>query len=222
MEGGPTPEFLLRAYADGYFPMAESRHDADLRWFNPEARGILPLDAFHVPRRLARLMRRRPFRISVNEAFGAVIRACAEREDTWINDTIIALYTDLHERGFAHSVECWQSPLPTPLPCTGEGSQREALAGEGDLVGGIYGIALGGAFFGESMFSRAPNASKAALAYLANLLKEAGYTLFDAQFVNAHLRQFGAMEISREEYLERLKAALSSPPNDGVWHRIMD
>jgi leucyl/phenylalanyl-tRNA---protein transferase len=186
-----TPDLLLAAYASGYFPMAESRESQDLRWFYPETRGIIPLDAFHVPEKLAKLIRQRPFEITVNSAFGEVITACAARKDTWINDTIIDLYCQLHEIGFAHSVECWQ---------------------EETLAGGLYGIAIGGAFFGESMFSRTSGASKVALAYLVNMLTSAGYTLLDTQFVNPHLKQFGTIEIPRDEYLKRLREALAIRP----------
>ncbi len=186
-----TAELLLSAYAHGYFPMAESRHAPELLWFHPERRGIIPLNAFHVPRRLERWLRRHPFTITTNRAFRNVITACAKREDTWINDTIIALYCELHAIGYAHSIEYWQDEK---------------------LMGGMYGVALGGAFFGESMFSRAPNASKAALVHALRMLRDAGYALFDTQYVNEHLKQFGGMEISREDYLERLAAALAMEP----------
>lgn len=186
-----TADTLLAAYADGYFPMAKSRDDPQLYWFHPEQRGVLPLETFHVPVRLARFMRKRPFTVTVDKAFADVIRACAVREDTWINNTIIALYCELHERGFAHSVECWR---------------------EDTLVGGVYGVALGGAFFGESMFSRTTNASKVALVHLVELLKKTGYRLLDTQYVNDHLKQFGAEEIAREEYMRRLDEALNAPP----------
>ena len=183
---------LLNAYANGYFPMAMSRDDDELHWFNPEARGIIPLDAFHIPRSLARCMRKNPFRITTDTAFPQVIEACAsEHDDTWINGPIVQLYCELWEQGFAHSVECWRDEK---------------------LVGGIYGVAIGGAFFGESMFSRVPNASRVALVHLVELLKQGGYTLFDTQFVNDHLKQFGVVEIPREEYLERLRAALLLSP----------
>jgi leucyl/phenylalanyl-tRNA--protein transferase len=181
-----TPQMLLNAYANGYFPMAEHAEDAELYWFNPRMRGVLPL-ALHVPRRLARFMRTHPFEITVNRAFPQVIAGCAERESTWINARIIALYCQLWQSGFAHSVECWRG---------------------GALVGGIYGVALGGAFFGESMFSRMPNASKVALVHLAGLLRTAGYTLFDTQYMNEHIRQFGVIEITQEEYMGKLSAAL--------------
>ncbi|MDE3060063.1 MAG: leucyl/phenylalanyl-tRNA--protein transferase [Pseudomonadota bacterium] len=182
-----TAELLLAAYASGYFPMAESRNGMELHWFYPESRGIIPLDGFHVPRSLARLIRKNPFQVTVDKAFPEVIRACAEREETWINDTIIRLYCELHEKGYAHSVECWKDDA---------------------LAGGLYGVALGGAFFGESMFSRASGASKIALVHLVQWLKRSGYRLLDTQFTNDHLQQFGVIEIPREEYLLRLKEAL--------------
>lgn len=190
-----TWEMLLNAYASGYFPMAPSRTSAQIHWFYPEKRGIIPLDKFHIPASLAKLCRKKPFAITTDDAFPEIIRACAEinatRKETWINDTIIRLYCELAQRGYAHSVECWQNSI---------------------LVGGLYGVALGGAFFGESMFSRVPNASRVALVHLVRLLKEAGYTLLDTQFVNEHLKQFGVMEIPRKEYLERLEKALKIKP----------
>lgn len=195
-----TAEQLLTAYANGYFPMAESREASELRWYHPEQRGIIPLEAFHVPKSLAKFLRKNPFTFTTDRAFPEVIRACAdtERDGTWINDDIIALYCELHERGFAHSVECWKDDL---------------------LVGGLYGVALQGAFFGESMFSRASNASKAALVHLVELLKKAGYALLDTQFTNDHLQQFGVIEIPREEYMERLEIALQKIPLS-CWNNI--
>ncbi len=187
-----TCELLLNAYANGYFPMAKSKDDPEIYWFYPEQRGILPLDDFHVPVSLAKFIKKHPFEITTNKAFVDVISSCAERdEDTWINDRIMQLYCQLHDMGFAHSVECWR---------------------EGALVGGLYGVSLGGAFFGESMFSRETNASKAALVHLVELLKASGYTLLDAQYVNEHLKQFGITEIPREEYLQLLKDALAVIP----------
>jgi leucyl/phenylalanyl-tRNA---protein transferase len=189
-----TTELLLQAYANGYFPMAESRDAKQLYWFYPEKRGIITLDGFHVPSTLAKFLRKNPFTVTVDKAFPEVIRACAERsDDTWINEEIIALYSALHEQGFAHSVECWENNI---------------------LVGGLYGVALAGAFFGESMFSRTPNASKVALVHLVKLLKDAGYTLLDTQYVNDHLKQFGVVEIPRAEYLKRLEAALKIKVKD--------
>ena len=180
-------EVLLRAYAYGVFPMAESRDDPQLYWIDPEARGILPLENFHVPKRLRRTIRQQPFDVRIDTAFRETMLGCAEsapdRDGTWINDKIVKLYCELHERGRAHSVECWQGSL---------------------LVGGLYGVSLGGAFFGESMFSRATDASKVALVYLVARLIRGGYRLLDTQFVTSHLSQFGAVEISRDEYRVRL------------------
>lgn len=192
-----TPELLLNAYAQGYFPMAESRTSPELFWFSPEDRGILPLDGFHIPRSLQKFMRHCPYRLTVNKAFTDVICACGQtprshESGTWINDSIIQLYTELHQLGYAHSVECWQG---------------------NDLVGGLYGVSLGGAFFGESMFSRTENASKLALVALVEILREAGYTLLDTQYVNPHLRQFGVVSIPKADYLQRLNNALSVSPN---------
>jgi leucyl/phenylalanyl-tRNA--protein transferase len=191
-----TPQLLLSAYAQGLFPMADSREGKTLRWYSPELRGVLPLEDFHVPKSLAKFLKKNPFRYSVNHCFREVITACAARDETWINDDIIALYCELHALGFAHSVEVWGHPSP--------------INGQEDrLLGGLYGVALGSAFFGESMFSRAPNASKAALVELVGRLKEKGYTLLDAQYVNEHLLQFGIQEMPREEYLRCLEAALA-------------
>lgn len=186
---------LLTAYAGGYFPMAETRNAQEIFWFHPQKRGILPLESFHIPHSLAKALRQQPFEITPDKAFEQVIRACAEphpeRPETWINDDIIALYTALHRMGHAHSIECWQ---------------------QGKLVGGLYGVTLGGAFFGESMFSRTTNASKAALVETVRRLKTAGYSLLDTQYVNPHLKQFGCIEIDRSNYMERLKKALELDP----------
>lgn len=187
-----TPSMLITAYANGYFPMAPSADSADIHWFYPESRGILPLDDFHVPRSLTKFLKRKPFTYTTNRCFDEVIRACTQRKgDTWINQPIMDLYSALHRQGSVHSVECWQGDM---------------------LAGGLYGVALGGVFFGESMFTRSENASKAALVYLVELLKNAGYTLLDAQYVNDHLKQFGIVEISREDYLQRLERALEIKP----------
>ncbi len=191
---GITPELLLRAYANGIFPMAESAGTGELFWVDPERRGVLPLDAFHLPRRLRRTLRSGLFEVRCDEAFAAVLRGCAapaqDRPRTWINEEIIRLYTALFEAGFAHSVETWR---------------------DGELVGGLYGVALGGAFFGESMFSRVTDASKVALAHLVARLKLGGFTLLDTQFVTEHLQQFGTREIARVQYHRRLAAALAQP-----------
>jgi leucyl/phenylalanyl-tRNA--protein transferase len=187
-----TPEILLRAYAAGIFPMSETRDDDELFWVDPEYRGIIPLSGFHVPRKLKKFVRARPFEVHLNRDFESVMHACAEsgegRHETWINKEIIRLYTGLHRMGHAHSVECWL---------------------EGELVGGLYGVSLKGAFFGESMFSRVRDASKVALVYLVALLNHGGYSLLDAQFVTDHLRQFGAFEIPRKRYHDFLDKALA-------------
>src|SRR5216684_8574853 len=186
-----TPDILLEAYAAGIFPMAESADDPELFWVDPNRRGIVPLEAFHVPRRLKRVLRRSSFAVRVDTAFAAVIRGCAEasetRKATWINEEIVQLYSALFERGAAHSVECWH---------------------EGELVGGLYGVSLGAAFFGESMFSRVSEASKVALVELVARLRRGGYRLLDTQFLTPHLAQFGAIEISRARYHRLLAEAL--------------
>jgi leucyl/phenylalanyl-tRNA---protein transferase len=186
-----TPELLLRAYAAGIFPMAEDAEDRDVFWVDPEQRGVLPLDKFHLPRRLRRIIRHDLFEVRCDSAFREVVRGCAEprpeRPKTWINDEIVRLYSELFELGFAHSVECWHG---------------------GALVGGLYGVALGGAFFGESMFSRVSEASKVALAQLVARLRRGGFRLLDTQFVTAHLERFGAIEIPRRQYHRELAAAL--------------
>lgn len=188
-----TPELLLRAYAAGLFPMAERREDASLFWVDPEARGILPLDRFHLPRRLARTVRSDRFQVRIDTAFIETIRACAApaegREQSWINDEIVSLYSALYARGHAHSVECWRADK---------------------LVGGLYGVSLGGAFFGESMFSIERDASKVALVHLVARLIRGSFTLLDTQFLTAHLAQFGAVEISRAEYLALLDHAIAT------------
>lgn len=183
-----TPEIVLQAYRMGVFPMAEARDAPEIKWYEAGKRGVLPLDRLHVPRRLVRRIRQRPYRITFDRAFDGVIRGCADtRRDTWINDEIISLYNALHDQGHAHSVEAWDGDV---------------------LAGGVYGISLGGAFFGESMFSVRTDASKIALVHLCARLKSLGYALFDTQFVNEHLKQFGVEEITREEYLQRLAPAL--------------
>lgn len=183
---------LLNCYRRGVFPMADSREDMRLFLMDPDLRGVLPLERFHVPKRLRKTVRQDPFRVTVDTAFNRVIEACAEphptRPATWINDPILNLYGALHRKGYAHSVECWTE--------------------EGDLVGGLYGVALGGAFFGESMFSRATDASKVALVHLVARLKIGGFELLDAQFHNPHLEQFGLEEISRDEFRAKLWRAL--------------
>lgn len=190
-----TPALLLRAYAMGIFPMADGPGPDAIGWYDPPHRGILPLDGFHVPRSLAKIARRGRYRLTVDRAFETVMRACAEptpdRPDTWINDTLVAIYTQTHEIGHAHSVEVWD---------------------EDRLVGGLYGVSLGAAFFGESMFSRVPNASKLALVHLVDRLKAADYRLLDTQFTNPHLLQFGCVEIPRAAYHRLLRDALDYGP----------
>lgn len=186
-----TPELLLRAYAAGIFPMAQSRHDRNVFWVDPKMRGILPLDHFHVPHSLRKVVRKGLFEIRFNTAFEQVITFCAQsvkgRRETWINGEIERVYTQLHRMGFVHSVETWI---------------------ENRLVGGLYGVALGAAFFGESMFSRATDASKVALVYLVERLRAGGFQLLDTQFVTDHLRRFGATEVPVRQYLVMLEDAL--------------
>ncbi|MGF1605782.1 MAG: leucyl/phenylalanyl-tRNA--protein transferase [Rhodothalassiaceae bacterium] len=187
-----TPELVLRAYACGLFPMADDRHAEEMFWVDPERRGVLPLDQFHLARSLKKAIRQDRFVVTADEAFDQVILACAEarpgRESTWINDEIIRLYTELNRLGAAHSVECWQN---------------------GRLVGGLYGVDLAGAFFGESMFHRTTDASKVALAHLVARLSAGGYCLLDCQFITGHLASLGAIEISKASYRRQLKQALS-------------
>lgn len=182
-----TPELLLNAYATGIFPMAETRDDPDIFWVDPRRRGIFPLNGFHLSRSLSRRMRRWPHGVSVNRAFAAVVDGCADREETWINAEIRSLYIALHRMGHAHSLEIWE---------------------EDELVGGVYGVTLGAAFFGESMFSRRTDASKIALAYLVDRLRQGGFTLFDTQFLTPHLASLGAVEVTRAEYHRQLEKAL--------------
>jgi leucyl/phenylalanyl-tRNA--protein transferase len=187
-----TPDLLVRAYAAGVFPMAESADDPELFWVDPRRRGILPLDAFHIARRLRRVVRRRIFEIRVDSAFEDVVRACAEasekRPNTWINDEIVRLYAALFARGAAHTVECWH---------------------DGKLAGGLYGVSLGAVFFGESMFSRENEASKVALVHLVARLRLGGFRLLDTQFLTPHLARFGGIEISRARYRRLLAEALT-------------
>jgi leucyl/phenylalanyl-tRNA--protein transferase len=187
-----TPDLLLRGYAAGIFPMAESSGAQEIYWYDPDPRGILPLDKLHLPRKLRKIVQHGTYRITVDTAFNEVLAACARpapgREATWLSDEIAAAVKELHRLGFAHSVEAWQ---------------------DNALVGGLYGIAVGGAFFGESMFSTADNASKVALVHLVARLAAGGFTLLDTQFVTAHLKQFGALEITRVDYRDLLKKALA-------------
>jgi len=195
-----TPEVMLRAYAVGIFPMAQSAEDDRLVWFDPDPRGILPLDSFHLSARMARTVRTTPFRITADTDFAGVIDGCAgggeDRPSTWINGKIRALCLELHRMGYAHSVEVWQDE---------------------ELVGGLYGVALRGAFFGESMFSRARDASKIALVHLVARLIHGGFSLLDIQFVTDHLAQFGAVEVPRQIYRRRLAQALQL---DGDFQRL--
>lgn len=194
MHGQPilTPAILLRAYAEGIFPMAERRGDPELFWVSPEMRGTVPLDAFHVPKRLARTVKSDRFAVTADRAFADVMRACAEptpdRPESWINDEIVRLYTALHAAGHAHSIECWR---------------------DGKLVGGLYGVKLGAAFFGESMFTRERDASKVALVHLVARLRRGGFALLDTQFLTAHLARFGTIEIPRAQYHTLLARAIS-------------
>jgi leucyl/phenylalanyl-tRNA---protein transferase len=188
------PRELLACYARGIFPMADAREDARIFLIDPERRGVMPLDRFHISRRLARTVRADRFEVRVDTAFAEVVGACAEaapgRLETWINGPIERLYNQLHAQGHAHSVEAWQ---------------------DGELAGGLYGVAVQGAFFGESMFSRRTDASKVALVHLVARLIAGGFTLLDAQFLTEHLAQFGAEEIPRREYRRRLAQAMRAP-----------
>lgn len=199
-----TPDIILRAYSVGVFPMAESAEDPNLHWVEPEKRGIIPLDAFHVSTKMRRFVRREEYRVSVDEDFPAVIAACAaprmDAQETWINGTIRTLYTSLFEAGYCHSVEV-----------------RNA---EGALVGGLYGLALGGAFFGESMFHLERDCSKLALIHLVARLKAGGFTLLDTQFITDHLRQFGAVEIPKRLYRKLLDAALDQEADFHIWPQV--
>ncbi|HTL45325.1 MAG TPA: leucyl/phenylalanyl-tRNA--protein transferase [Vicinamibacterales bacterium] len=181
-------EILLAAYASGWFPMAVA--PGEIRWYSPDPRGIIPFDRFHVPSRLARVVASGRFEIRIDADFAGVMRGCAERrgpEGTWIDEEIVESYVALHDAGFAHSVEAWQ---------------------QGRLVGGLYGVALGGAFFGESMFHRVADASKVALVALVERLRAKGFLLLDTQWVTEHLQQFGALEIPRRRYLKLLAQAI--------------
>lgn len=184
------PDLMLRAYAAGLFPMAASRHGRELHWMDPDPRGVMPLDGFHISRSLRRRLLSGRFTVTVDTDFAGVLDGCADRAETWINAEIRALYLALHRRGFGHSLEV-----------------REGEA----LVGGVYGVALGGAFFGESMFSRRTDASKVALAWLVDRLRAGGFTLFDTQFLTPHLASLGGVEIPRAAYKAQLATALQQP-----------
>jgi leucyl/phenylalanyl-tRNA--protein transferase len=186
-----TPDLLLQAYRIGVFPMGERRDDPKLYWLDPRRRAVLPLDGFHLPHRLARTVRAGHFTVTADTAFAETVRACAEprpgHPESWINEPIVELYTELHRRGHAHSVECWN---------------------DGHLVGGLYGVSVGAAFFGESMFTRQRDASKVALVHLVARLIIGRFRLLDCQFMTEHLRGFGAIEIAREEFRPLLAAAI--------------
>jgi len=188
-----TPQVLLKAYACGIFPMAESATDPGLFWVEPELRGVIPLDAFHVSRSLRKELARARFELRVDTAFAEVIAACAAetptRPKTWINHRIVRLYTGLHRLGHAHSVECWR---------------------DGELAGGLYGVRLGAAFFGESMFARQTDASKVALVHLVARLRAGGFRLLDTQFTTPHLKRFGAVDVPKARYAEMLRQAIAA------------
>lgn len=183
-----SPELLLQGYRLGVFPMA--MENDSIEWFSPDPRAILPLEDFHVPHALRRVLRKRVFETRINNAFSEVIEACAKREDTWINREIIESYTQLHELGYAHSVETWK---------------------QGRLAGGLYGVAVGGAFFGESMFHHVTDASKIALVALMDHLRARKFVLLDTQWLTPHLEQFGGIKISRNHYLRLLRRAVELP-----------
>ena len=191
-----TPQILLKAYCCGIFPMADSAEDPSIFWVEPEYRGILPLDKFHIPRSLKKTLRRQIFEIRINTKFNVVVDKCAEetdgRDKTWINSQIRHLYAELHEMGYAHSVEAWNN---------------------NHLIGGLYGVSVGGAFFGESMFSRQSDASKICLVHLVERLKMRGFSLLDTQFTTSHLERFGTIEISKEAYLVLLETAIAQKIN---------
>ncbi|MCW0979627.1 leucyl/phenylalanyl-tRNA--protein transferase [Agrobacterium sp. BT-220-3] len=191
---GITVDILLRAYSAGLFPMADSADDPELFWVEPEMRGIIPLNDFHISKSLAKAMRKKPFEIRFNTAFEAVMAGCAaeapDRPSTWINTTIRTLYTELHQIGHAHSVEAWEGK---------------------ELVGGLYGVSLGAAFFGESMFSRRTNASKICLVHLVERLRTSGFVLLDTQFTTEHLKTFGAIDVPKQDYAKMLDLAVNRP-----------
>jgi leucyl/phenylalanyl-tRNA--protein transferase len=189
------PDLLLRAYAIGVFPMSDSREADEVFWVEPRRRAILPLDGFRMSRSLRKTIRSGEYRVTRDTAFAEVVRRCAEREETWINADIEESYQRLHERGHAHSVECWHG---------------------NELVGGLYGVNLGAAFFGESMFSVRRDASKVALAWLVARLRVGGYVLLDCQFMTDHLRSLGAIEVTQKDYLALLESALSAGAPDGT------
>ncbi|UZD91765.1 leucyl/phenylalanyl-tRNA--protein transferase [Cognatishimia activa] len=186
--GTITPEMLMRAYAMGVFPMSEHRNDPEIFWVDPKRRGVLPIQDFHISRSLAKRIRQGGFSVTLNKDFEGVLDGCADRDDTWINTEIRSLYIALHNKSQAHSIEVWSE--------------------DGNLIGGVYGVTLGAAFFGESMFSHARDASKIALAYLTTHLDQCGFKLFDTQFLTPHLQSLGAEELSRDDYHDRLAKAV--------------
>jgi leucyl/phenylalanyl-tRNA--protein transferase len=190
-----TPELLRHGYSIGVFPMAEHRDDPEVFWVDPKLRGVMPLQGFRISRSLARTMRRGGFNIRIDSDFTGVVLGCAARADTWISDEILSKYNRLHEMGHAHSLEIFH---------------------DGELSGGVYGVVLGAAFFGESMFSRRTDASKIALAYLVDHLTQAGFTLFDTQFITTHLASLGGVEITRAQYKRQLKEAIDLPAEFGA------
>jgi len=192
-----TPDLLIRAYANGVFPMGDDATGA-VRWHAPDPRAHLPLDDFHVPHNLRRRVRRQEFEVTADREFEAVIRHCADRARTWITPRIVRVYTDLYDRGYAHSVECWQ---------------------DGELAGGLYGVALRGTFYGESMFYRVSNASKVALVHLVRQLRAGGFVLLDTQYSTEHLERFGVTEIPRAAFEQKLARALEIHPN---WWPLSD
>jgi leucyl/phenylalanyl-tRNA--protein transferase len=198
------PDLLLRAYAIGVFPMADSREAREVFWVEPKRRAILPLDGFRMSRSLRKTIRSGTFQVTCDQAFADVLKRCSEREETWINAQIEAGFNRLHRLGHAHSIECWQ---------------------DGELAGGLYGVKLGGAFFGESMFSAATDASKVALAWLVARLHVGGYSLLDCQFMTDHLRSLGAVEILQSDYVTLLSSALAGgvagPPEFGALDRLL-
>lgn len=183
-----SAEQVLHGYTLGVFPMAHPEENNTIYWYEPEHRGIIPLNGLKVSKNLARTVRKGVFEVKMNTSFREVMEACAERDETWISEELIDIYTELHEKGWAHSVECWQ---------------------EGKLVGGLYGVAIKGAFFGESMFHRVSDASKVALVYLVDWLNKNHFSLLDTQYLNSHLESLGGIEISKEEFQKMLSKALS-------------
>ncbi|WP_286135004.1 leucyl/phenylalanyl-tRNA--protein transferase [Neptunicoccus cionae] len=182
-----TPELLVRAYASGVFPMADTAASTEIYWVDPTDRGIVPLVGFHISRSLAKAIRKEDYSVRINSNFSLTLEHCADRAETWINKEIFSLYCTLHDMGLAHSLEVWRGDR---------------------MIGGVYGVTLGGAFFGESMFSKATNGSKIALSYLVHRLRAGGFNLFDTQFITSHLESLGAIEIPREDYHQRLGEAL--------------